>query len=79
MTGMRRGEVCGLRWSELDLDAGRMAVVRSLNCIEGRLVFAKHPKSDHGRPNIDLDPETVRTLREHRRQQLERCLAGGVG
>jgi len=56
-----------------------MAVVRSLNCIEGRLVFAKHPKSDHGRPNIDLDPETVRTLREHRRQQLERCLAGGVG
>lgn len=37
-TGMRRGEVLGLQWEEVDLDRGRVSVVRSLVAVRyGRL------------------------------------------
>ena len=34
-TGMRRGEVLGLRWSDVDLDAGQLAIVQTLTTING--------------------------------------------
>ena len=81
MTGMRRGEVCGLRWSDLDLEAGRITVRQQLTTLGPQHVptFRERPKSDHGRRNIDLDDETVRILRAHRSLQLERRLLIGVG
>jgi hypothetical protein len=44
MTGLRRGELCGLRWSALDLDTGRLTVLRALLCVHGRLVESE-PKT----------------------------------
>jgi len=62
MTGMRRGEVCGLRWPDVDLDAARVEVRQQLNVVrspgaaDSGLVFSERTKTDHGRRNIDLDP-----------------------
>ena len=55
MTGMRRGEVCGLRWSDLNLDKGRIEVRQQLVVLPGQLVFSARTKTDHGRRRIDLD------------------------
>ena len=76
LRGLRRGEAAGLRWSDLDLDAGTLAVSGQLQQLGGRLV-AGPPKSDAGRRVIALDKTTIAALREHRfRQQAERVAAG---
>jgi integrase len=83
-TGMRRGEVLGLRWRDTDLDAGRVAVRQTLAAVRdvdgqvGRhlLVFGE-PKTAKGRRTVPLPPQTVATLREHRRRQLAERLAVG--
>ena len=67
MTGMRRGEVLGLRWSDLDLDAARLSVRQALVAV-GYDMITSTPKSHNARV-IDLDAETVRKLRRHRREQ----------
>ena len=78
MTGMRRGEVLGLRWRDLDLDAGRLRVVQTL--VAPRYVLTvSEPKTDHGRRSIDLDEGTVAVLRAHRKRQTQDQLALGAG
>lgn len=72
-TGLRRGEVLGLRWHDIDLDRGLVAVRRSLgyaDTAEGepkQLVFG--PVKNHGSHVIHLDPDTVEVLRAHREAQ----------
>lgn len=85
MTGMRRGEVCGLRWSDVDLDASRIEVRQQLNVVrapgapDGGLVFSERTKTDHGRRPIDLDPATVAALRTQKARQASHRLAIGSG
>jgi integrase len=78
-SGLRRGELLALRWSDVDLDA---AVLRVEQAIEetkrGGLVF-KAPKTHHGRRAVTLPPSTVAVLREHRREQQELRLKLGLG
>lgn len=75
-TGMRRGEALGLRWSDLDLDAGRLRVVQTI--IQTRsIVTIGEPKTAQGRRPIALDKGTVAVMRDHRRRMLEeRMLVG---
>jgi integrase len=40
-TGMRRGEACGLRWSDVDLDAGRLTIQRSHLALPGAVVITR--------------------------------------
>jgi integrase len=76
LRGLRRGEAAGLQWSDLDLDAGTLAVTGQLQQLGGRLVEGP-PKSDAGRRVIALDKTTIASLREHRaRQQADRTAAG---
>jgi integrase len=85
MTGMRRGEVCGIRWCDTDLEAARIEVRQQLNVVrspgapDGGLVFSERTKTDHGRRSIDLDPVTVSVLRTQRRRQAECRLFVGSG
>ncbi len=72
-TGARQGELLGLRWSDLDWDAGVVIVQRQLSR-DGS--FAE-VKSGAGRRVIDLPASTMAVLRDHRsRQNEERLLAG---
>ena len=76
MTGMRRGELLGLKWERLDLDGARLAVEEQLLPTRGGVTFGP-PKSTRSRRKVALDTETVETLRAHRETQLlERALAG---
>jgi integrase len=76
LRGLRRGEAAGLRWADLDLDAGTLTVSGQLQQLGGRLV-AGAPKSEAGRRVIALDRTTIAALRAHRGcQQAERAAAG---
>jgi len=70
MTGMRRGEAIGLRWSDVDLEGGRLAVRRALIPIN-REVVVSEPKTVKGRRVIALDPGTVEVLKAQAARQLE--------
>lgn len=71
MTGMRRGEILGLRWSDVDLDAAGISVRHAVVTV-AYAVLESTPKSHQARM-IDLDPGTVELLREHRRRlEVER-------
>jgi len=67
MTGMRRGEVLGLRWSDVDLDASRLAVRNAIVSVAYE-VLESSPKSHQARV-IDLDATTTALLRRHRERQ----------
>ncbi len=74
--GLRRGEACGLRWADLDLDAGYARIAQQLVSVGGRVQVAP-PKTARGVRTVALDPDTVAELREHRRRQVaERLLWG---
>ena len=75
-TGMRRGEVLGLPWRHVDLDAARLVVSQQVLSVEYRASVAD-VKTTNSRRTIDLDPRTVAVLRSWRRQQLEQKLATG--
>jgi integrase len=77
-TGMRRGELLGLGWANVDLDGGRLVVAQTLLAPRYELTFSE-PKTKHGKRSIDLDGETVAVLRAHRRRQAEERLAFGPG
>jgi integrase len=69
MTGMRRGEAIGLRWSDVDLEGGRLAVRRAL-IPSGREVIVSVPKTIKGRRVIAIDPGTVEVLKAQAARQL---------
>ena len=61
-TGARRGEVCGLRWPDVDIAAGTALIRRSVASVAGGTVV-KDTKT-HAARRIALDPETLDALRE---------------
>lgn len=63
LTGMRRGELCALRWSDIDLEAGTMEVARSVVVVPGGLA-EKTPKTGRTR-SVALDAVAVALLRHH--------------
>jgi integrase len=76
LRGVRRGELCGFRWADADLDAGYLTVSRPVLQLGGRIVEGK-PKTRDSQRRIWLDAETVRQLREHRTVQLRTRMAAG--
>jgi integrase len=78
-TGMRRGELMGLQWNDVNLDAGKLRVERSIEKTKARGLRVKTPKTRHGRRSISLPARAVAILRQHRKAQLETRLALGAG
>jgi len=74
--GLRRGEACGARWSELDLANGTLAV--SLQLLQhGWATSLEKPKTDDSDAIIALDTATIAVLTVHRRnEQAEQDAAG---
>ena len=64
LTGMRRGELCALRWSDLDLDEGQIEVARSVVLVPGGL-GEKTTKTNRTR-RVALDEVGLSVLRTHR-------------
>ena len=68
MTGMRRGEVLGLRWADVDLNSSRIHVRQALVSVAYKLIVST-PKNHLARV-IDLAPATVDQIRFHRQRQI---------
>ena len=66
---MRRGEVLGVKWEDIDLEAGRLSVRRSLIPLGGEVIVSE-PKTARGRRSIALDAETVEVLKAQAAKQL---------
>lgn len=78
-TGLRRGEVLGLRWRDVDLDRGALSVAQTLEQTRSEGLAFKPPKTDRSRRQIPLVPFTVEPLRAHRaRQAGDRLRAGTI-
>ena len=77
LTGMRRSELCGLKWDSIDLEAGKLMVVRTLQRIYGIGLVEGQPKTAKSRRSIALSPNAVRLLQQIKKRQLESRLAVG--
>ena len=75
-TRMRRGELAGLRWPDVDLHRARLTVNQQVVSVDYQLIETDL-KTDTSRRTIDLDDRSVAVLRRHRRRQLEQHLATG--
>jgi integrase len=69
-TGLRRGELLGLRWKDVELERGTLRVGRALVREAGRHVLGE-TKTRRGRRQINLTPQAVNALKAHRKYQLE--------
>jgi integrase len=76
-TGLRQGEILGLKWSDLDWETHQLHIQRQVQRIPKVGLTFPEPKSAAGRRIIALGPETINQLKEHfNKQCLERKLAG---
>ena len=73
-TGMRRGELAGLQWPDVDLEAATLLVVRQVQRITGRGLVVNEPKRA-SRRLLELSDTSVALLRSVRRAQLETKVA----
>ncbi|MGE5483792.1 MAG: tyrosine-type recombinase/integrase [Ignavibacteriales bacterium] len=85
-SGLRRGEILALRWSDVDLERGLVRVTRSLERVYAQdsadrrtaLVF-QEPKTEKSKRTLPIPKAAIEALRHHRRRQLEeRILLGGA-
>ena len=76
LCGLRRGEICALRWRNVDLVAGQISVVESLEQTGEGLRF-KSPKNGKGR-TVALSGTMVEELKAHRLRRAEDMLRLGV-
>ena len=91
-TGARNGELCGLEWADLDLDAGTVRFHQALTIIDPAVLPDNADSGSSGRRKelalgpvkstasnaiLTLPPFAVQALRQHRRQQARWRLAGG--
>ena len=76
-TGLRRSELLGLRWCDIDLDLATLSVVQTLHQIKnGTYIFGK-PKTKGSRRQIALSPSLAILLRKHKeKQEFDRILLG---
>mgnify|MGYP002629657185 CR=1 FL=1 len=77
-TGLRRGEVLGLRWKDVDLDRGQLRVSQVIEQTKNSLRF-KEPKTTQSRRTIRLPSSIIGILRDHRREQAAMRLKLGLG
>ena len=73
--GLRRGEVCGLRWENVDLDGGRLAIAEVLEQTKAGALHIEPPKTAHGERIVPLAPAVVEILRRHKARQDEYAVA----
>jgi integrase len=78
-TGVRRGELMGLQWADVDFEAGKLRIERSIEKTRTHGLRVKQPKTQHGRRAISLPASAVELLNMHRKAQLELRVQLGIG
>jgi integrase len=75
--GLRKGELLGLRWHDVDLKAGTLHITHQLQVIENKPVLVA-PKTKRSRRTIPLSASLVAALRQHHARQLRERMALGT-
>jgi integrase len=84
-TGMRRGELIGLKWQDINFKTGTLQVVRVLTRVPTKMPEREHvyieaePRTEKSRRSVLLAPFVIEALKEHRVRQLEAKLKAGSG
>ena len=73
-TGLRRGECCGLQWSDIDFKAGAVTVRRNLQYTAAAGVYATSPKNGKVRV-VDVGADTLALLKQLREKQAQSCIS----
>lgn len=76
-TGIRRGELCGLEWKDIDFENQVMHVVRSAQYIGNKTMITKEPKTKSGIRHFSLSIHACILLKKYKRWQLEQKLGAG--
>ena len=74
--GLRRGELCGLRWENVDLAEGVVQINETRVVVDGKAATSS-PKTGAGRRSVPLDPSLVAFLRTHKAKQGQERWAAG--
>lgn len=77
LLGLRQGEVLGLRWKDVDLDAGILTIRVALQRHRGKGLVLVEPKSASSRRTLHLYPELVNALKGRRASQAKERLRAG--
>ena len=73
-TGLRRGEICGLMWTDFDAEKETLTVRRTLHNKEGGGYYVGETKTGAGRRIIKLPPSTVQLLSARKRTSISRWI-----
>ena len=65
-TGLRRGEICALRWTDFDGRGGTLKISRTLHREKGGRLVTGEPKTSAGARKLVLPPSTAQLLRERK-------------
>lgn len=76
-TGMRRGEIIGLRWQDIDLDNGSLAISQAVVAVNGKAIVSE-PKTSSSRRTVALSAQVTETLRKHGESQKAELSALGA-
>lgn len=76
-TGIRRGELCGLEWKDIDFENQVMHVVRSAQYIGNKTMITKEPKTKSGIRHFSLSIHACILLKKYKRWQLEQKFSAG--
>lgn len=69
-TGLRRGELLGLKWKDLNFETGNLSVRRQLLCVKGGTKFEDYTKNKKSR-NIHIPSNVLEKLKAHKEKQNE--------
>lgn len=75
--GLRRGEICALRWKDVDSENMTVTIARAATQPHGHEVYFKPPKTESGVRTIAMLEPTAAVLREQKRRVAEWRLAAG--
>ncbi len=78
VTGMRKGELLGLKWQDIDLEEGSLQVRRTVGFVTGRGFVEGETKTKSSKRKIMLPQFVVQMLKRHRTLQLETRLKAGT-
>jgi integrase len=76
-TGARRGEIIALRWSDLDFDKATLSISKNRTRIGKMVIEQDSTKGGDGKRIVQIDSNTLRLIRDHRKRQMEERIKAG--
>ncbi|WP_163530703.1 site-specific integrase [Halobacillus ihumii] len=77
-TGMRRGEILGLQWSDINFENHVISITKSLYYISGKGITQQHPKTDSGMRTIALSESVIIALSQYRKEKKAQLFRAGM-